>query len=253
MDRPRRDRADLTDYIKALAKKTRTAEPRPDDDRSLLPSRACAGGGRDRRRRRRRALGAGGYVCRPEAQKSAPPASQAEASERRAAGRQGRHGARRRSRARHRRRLVRSRLPYVFRRQPTFYRTLQPVGTVIVDKLQHFLYLIQPTMSRCATASGSATIVHDLAGLATSPAWRNGRHGSRRRNAQAQAAPLPGGPGNPLGARLLQLDDNTSRIHGTNAPKTIGNVVAFGCIRLVNDDIVDLYSRVKMSTPVVVN
>ena len=65
-------------------------------------------------------------------------------------------------------------------------------------------------------------------------------------------APMPGKPGNPLGARLLALDDGTSRINGTNAPKTIGNAVSFGCIRLVNDDIVDLYSRVKVSTPVVV-
>ena len=64
---------------------------------------------------------------------------------------------------------------------------------------------------------------------------------------------MPGGPGNPLGARLLELDDDTSRINGTNAPKTIGNIVIFGCIRLVNDDVVDLYNRVKMSTPVVVN
>jgi lipoprotein-anchoring transpeptidase ErfK/SrfK len=64
---------------------------------------------------------------------------------------------------------------------------------------------------------------------------------------------MPGGPGNPLGARLLQLDDSTSRIHGTNAPKTIGSTVTFGCIRLVNDDIADLAGRVKVSTPVVVN
>ncbi len=64
---------------------------------------------------------------------------------------------------------------------------------------------------------------------------------------------MPGGPGNPLGARLLQLDDAKSRIHGTNAPKTIGNAVVFGCIRLVNDDIVDLFSRVQVSTPVIVN
>ncbi len=58
-------------------------------------------------------------------------------------------------------------------------------------------------------------------------------------------ATMPGVPGNPLGARLLALDDGASRINGTNAPKTIGNAVSFGCIRLVNDDIVDLYSRVK--------
>ncbi len=66
-------------------------------------------------------------------------------------------------------------------------------------------------------------------------------------------APMPGGPGNPLGARVLALDDGASRIHGTNAPKTIGNLVSFGCIRLANDDIVDLYGRVKLATPVVVN
>jgi lipoprotein-anchoring transpeptidase ErfK/SrfK len=64
---------------------------------------------------------------------------------------------------------------------------------------------------------------------------------------------MPGGPGNPLGARLMGLDDNTSSIHGTNSPKTIGNFVAFGCIRMVNDDAIDLSNRVKISTPVVVN
>ena len=67
------------------------------------------------------------------------------------------------------------------------------------------------------------------------------------------ASALPGGPGNPLGARVLELDDGLSRINGTNAPKTIGSSVQFGCIRLVNDDIVDLYNRVRVATPVVVN
>jgi lipoprotein-anchoring transpeptidase ErfK/SrfK len=66
-------------------------------------------------------------------------------------------------------------------------------------------------------------------------------------------APMPGGPGNPLGARLLALDDGSSRIHGTNAPKTIGNIVNSGCIRLDNEDVVDLYGRVRVATPVIVN
>jgi lipoprotein-anchoring transpeptidase ErfK/SrfK len=66
-------------------------------------------------------------------------------------------------------------------------------------------------------------------------------------------ADVPGGPGNPLGARLLQLDDGASRINGTNAPGTIGGFVALGCIRLVNDDIVDLYNRVSVNAAVVVN
>lgn len=147
-----------------------------------------------------------------------------------------------------------SALPYVFRRQPTFYRTLEPVGTVIVDKLQRFLYLIQP--NNVALRYGIALGEHcaDLAGLrhiasmAEWPPWQPPPEMLDR-----NPASLSGGPGNPLGARLLDLDDGTSRIHGTNAPQTIGHAVKFGCIRLVNDDIIDLYSRVKVSTPVVVN
>ena len=145
-------------------------------------------------------------------------------------------------------------LQYVFRRQPTFYRTLQPVGTVIVDKGQHFLYLIQPNNvalrygiavgSQCADLAG----MRHVANMAEWPTWQPPPETLNR-----SPNPMPGGPGNPLGARLLQLDDGNSRINGTNAPKTIGNAVAFGCIRLNNDDITDLYGRVKLSTPVVVN
>jgi lipoprotein-anchoring transpeptidase ErfK/SrfK len=145
-------------------------------------------------------------------------------------------------------------LQYVFRRQPTFYRTLQPVGTVIVDKGQHFLYLIQPNNvamrygiavgDQCANLAG----MRHIAGMAEWPPWQPPPEMLR-----SNPTPLPGGPGNPLGARILQLDDGNSRINGTNAPKTIGNPVNFGCIRLNNDDITDLYGRVKLSTPVVVN
>jgi lipoprotein-anchoring transpeptidase ErfK/SrfK len=145
-------------------------------------------------------------------------------------------------------------LPYVFRRQPTFYRTLEPVGTIIVDRLQHFLYLIQPNnvALRYGIAVGAQCTnlvgLRHIASVAEWPSWQP-PPGLLDRNPN----PMPGGPGNPLGARLLQLDDSTSRIHGTNAPKTIGSIVTFGCIRLVNDDIADLAGRVKVSTPVVVN
>jgi lipoprotein-anchoring transpeptidase ErfK/SrfK len=145
-------------------------------------------------------------------------------------------------------------LPYVFRRQPIFYRTLQPVGTIIIDKLQHFLYLIQPNSVALRYGIGLGEQCNDLVGLRHIvgkeewPPWQPPPDLLKR-----TPALLPGGPGNPLGARLLQLDDGASRIHGTNAPKTIGNFVAFGCIRLVNDDIVDLYNRVDVKTPVIVN
>jgi lipoprotein-anchoring transpeptidase ErfK/SrfK len=145
-------------------------------------------------------------------------------------------------------------LQYVFRRQPTFYRTLQPVGTIIVDKLQRFLYLIQPNNVALRYGIAVGTQCADLAGMkhvanmAEWPIWQPPPEMLNR-----NPSPLPGGPGNPLGARVLQLDDGRSRINGTNAPKTIGNAVAFGCIRLSNEDITDLYGRVKLSTPVVVN
>jgi len=147
--------------------------------------------------------------------------------------------------------------PYVFRRQTTFYRTLQPVGTIIVDKLQHFLYLIQPNNVALRYGIALGDQCADLAGLrhiaskAEWPPWQASPDMIKRK--LASAGTLPGGPGNPLGARVLELDDGSSRINGTNAPKTIGSSVEFGCIRLANDDIVDLYNRVQVSAPVVVN
>ena len=63
---------------------------------------------------------------------------------------------------------------------------------------------------------------------------------------------MAGGPGNPLGARALYLGSTLYRIHGTNQPSTIGSFVSSGCIRLLNEDIEDLYSRVQIGTRVVV-
>jgi hypothetical protein len=63
---------------------------------------------------------------------------------------------------------------------------------------------------------------------------------------------MAGGEGNPLGARALYLGKTLYRIHGTNQPSTIGTYVSSGCIRLTNDDISDLYTRVKVGTRVVV-
>jgi len=145
-------------------------------------------------------------------------------------------------------------LPYVLRRQPTFYRTLQPTGTIIVDKLQHYLYLIEPNNVALRYGIGLGDECKDLVGLrhiaskAEWPPWQAPPDMVKR-----YPAAMPGGPGNPLGARLLQLDDGRSHINGTNAPNTIGNTLALGCIRLVNDDIVDLYNRVNVNASVLVN
>ena len=144
---------------------------------------------------------------------------------------------------------------YVLRRQPTFYRTLQPAGTVVVDKLQHFLYLIQPNNVALRYGIGIGAQCVNLVGarhvarMAEWPQWEAGPDVVKQKFADNVAS----GPGNPLGARVLELDDNVSRINGTNAPQTIGTTVTFGCFRLVNDDVIDLYQRVKVGTLVVVN
>jgi lipoprotein-anchoring transpeptidase ErfK/SrfK len=148
-------------------------------------------------------------------------------------------------------------LPYVFRRQPTFYRTLQPVGTIIIDKLQHFLYLIQPNNVALRYGIGLGEQCTELVGLrhvaskAEWPPWQATPDMIARR--LAKPGVVAGGPGNPLGARVMELDDGKSRINGTNAPATVGTNVIFGCVRLGNDDVVDLYGRVQNGTPVLVN
>jgi lipoprotein-anchoring transpeptidase ErfK/SrfK len=146
-------------------------------------------------------------------------------------------------------------VPFFFRRQPVFYRTTNPVGTIIIDKQQHFLYLIQPNQvalrygigvgKPCAGIAG----LRKVAGKAEWPEWQPPAEMIEHK--LAPPGVMKGGPGNPLGARLIALDDGGTRINGTNAPKTIGNSVNFGCIRLVNDDIVDLYNRVAIGAPVI--
>ena len=63
---------------------------------------------------------------------------------------------------------------------------------------------------------------------------------------------MPPGPGNPLGARALYIGSTIYRIHGTNQPWTIGQAMSSGCIRLANDDVTDLYKRVKVGARVIV-
>ena len=148
-------------------------------------------------------------------------------------------------------------VPFFFRRQPVFYRTTHAVGTIIVDKSQHFLYLIQPNLVALRYGIGVGKPCANVAGLrrVTSkvewPQWQ--APADMVQHKPATPTVLPGGPGNPLGARLIGLDDGSSRIHGTNAPKTIGSSLNSGCVRLVNDDVVDLYNRVAMDARVVLS
>jgi lipoprotein-anchoring transpeptidase ErfK/SrfK len=132
---------------------------------------------------------------------------------------------------------------YVYLRQPVYYRTTHPVGTIVVDKAQRLLYVVRPNVvairygigvgPECVTAAG-------LYRIARKEEWP----GLKDPKADERAA-------NPLGARALYLDQSY-RLHGTNAPNTIGSTVSLGCFRLTNDDITEIYQQAPVDTRVIV-
>ena len=122
---------------------------------------------------------------------------------------------------------------FVRLRQLVYYRTNQPVGTIIVDKSQNFLYVVRPNVSALRYSIGVGSECITLAGLF---------HVVRKE--------VPGGnePADALGARIIYLDKDY-RIHGSSASATTGRP---GCIRLDNDDVVYLYDRTPVESRVVV-
>jgi lipoprotein-anchoring transpeptidase ErfK/SrfK len=145
-------------------------------------------------------------------------------------------------------------LPFAFQRQVVFYRTTTVPGSIVIDRENRFLYLIESNNSarrygigiaRECLAEGS---LFRVANKLEWPDWKTS--GANTRDADALLA-AAGRPGSPLGARALLLDKPGLLIHGTNSPKTIGHLVASGCIRLVNDDVEDLYRRVSLESRVV--
>jgi lipoprotein-anchoring transpeptidase ErfK/SrfK len=147
-------------------------------------------------------------------------------------------------------------LPDVYQRQAVFYRTEHPPGTIIISTRDRFLYLVQPNSNALRYGIGVGRDGFRWAGLlkvsrkAEWPDWTPPSEMIARQPYLPRF--MAGGPGNPMGARALYLGDTVYRIHGTNAPQTIGQAVSSGCFRLVNDQIVDLYSRVQVGAKVVV-
>ncbi len=153
--------------------------------------------------------------------------------------------------------------PEAFRRQIVTFRTAEPPGTIIIDGNQHFLYLVQPGGQAIRYGIGVGRDGFGWAGIvrvgrtAEWPVWTPpAEMVARDANAAKWAAGMPGGPDNPLGARALYLyagdQDTIYRIHGTAEPWTIGLDVSSGCIRLNNDDVTDLHSRVQIGAKVIV-
>ena len=146
--------------------------------------------------------------------------------------------------------------PKALVRQVVDYASHQAPGTVIIDTGNTFLYYVLNDRQAMRygigvgregfTWSGEQTVARK----AEWPDW----HPPTEMIGRQPYLPrfMAGGPGNPLGARAMYLGETEYRIHGTNNPDTIGKKVSSGCIRLINDDVTDLYDRVKVGAKVIV-
>lgn len=140
-----------------------------------------------------------------------------------------------------------------------FQTSLDP-GSILVRTGERKLYFILPGGQAIVyrvgvgregfTWSGSNRISRK----AEWPSWRPPAEMIAREAARGQIIPdfMPGGPQNPLGARALYIGDTEFRIHGTTQPWTIGHAVSSGCIRMLNENVIELYSRVEVGARVVV-
>jgi lipoprotein-anchoring transpeptidase ErfK/SrfK len=147
-------------------------------------------------------------------------------------------------------------LPPQFRRQAVDYNTIEPAGTIIIDTPHTYLYLVLGSGRAMRYGIGVGregftwTGTERISRMKEWPDWFPPKEMIERQPYLPRF--MAGGETNPLGARAMYLGNTLYRIHGTNQPSTIGTFVSSGCIRLTNDDVSDLYSRVQVGTRVVV-
>ncbi len=145
-------------------------------------------------------------------------------------------------------------------RTPVFFRTSMPAGSIVIDSSERYLYLItgKGAALRYGVAVGREGYEWEGSMKVTKkvewPDWKPPKEMIAREKKKGKNLPsvVKGGPGNPLGARALYLGRSEYRIHGTNAPKSIGQAASSGCIRMLNEHVIDLYDRVKVRARVVV-
>jgi lipoprotein-anchoring transpeptidase ErfK/SrfK len=143
----------------------------------------------------------------------------------------------------------------ILRRHVSF-ESRHKAGTIVISTKERRLYLV--------TGEGEA-LRYGVGVGRLGFAWRGVHHVSAKREWPDWTPPpqmlrrqpdlprhMPGGADNPLGARALYLGSTLYRIHGSNEPETIGSAVSSGCFRLTNDDVIDLYDRVRIGATVVV-
>lgn len=140
-----------------------------------------------------------------------------------------------------------------------FDRELEP-GSILVKTSERRLYYVLSEKKAIAYSVGVGREGFTWSGTnritrkAEWPEWRPPRDMIEREARRGRKLPdvMAGGPENPLGARALYIGDTLYRIHGTSAPWSIGGAVSSGCIRMINEEVIDLYERVEVGAIVVV-
>ena len=144
----------------------------------------------------------------------------------------------------------------MFQRQLVQYQGPQAPGTIIIDTPRKFLFLVQPGGWAIRYSIGVGRPGFEWAGVKSvtlKREWPDWHPPPEMLQRQPALPPhIPGGIDNPLGARALYLGSSLYRIHGTNEPWTIGQAVSSGCIRLTNEDVIDLYNRTEVGAKVIV-
>ncbi len=154
-------------------------------------------------------------------------------------------------------------IPERFHRQTVPYYGMEEPGTLIVDPGERFLYMVFPGEMALRYGVGVGKAGFSWFGEATIgmkrkwPRWVPPEEMTVRDERAAKwVNGMPGGPENPLGARALYLhangEDTLYRIHGTTEPESIGKAMSSGCIRMLNEDVADLYERVPKGARVIV-
>src|SRR3954469_22683937 len=154
---------------------------------------------------------------------------------------------------------VKTPVPEAFRRAIVDYHRREAPGSIVVDSDSHYLYLVQKdgkAIRYGITVGEEAMAWSGIAKIGSKtewPPWHPTKSEISRLGVPTYVAP---GPDNPMGSRALYLysggKDTLFRIHGTNQPEYIGASISSGCIRMTNEDVIDLYNRVKVGTIVVV-
>ncbi|WP_292446085.1 L,D-transpeptidase [Mesorhizobium sp.] len=148
----------------------------------------------------------------------------------------------------------------VIPRETVSFTETQPTGSIVINTTERRLYYVLGNGKALRYAVGVGKEGLEWSGRDTIsskknwPDWRPPAEMRAREASKGRLLParVEGGPNNPLGARALYIGNTLYRVHGTNQPWTVGQANSSGCIRMTNEDVIDLYDRVKIGTQIIV-